>query len=34
MNSGEISLYAIDFGETIDLKEVYRMKEAVSNCSK
>ena len=32
-NHGEISLYVIDYGETIDLRDVYRMKEAIKNCS-
>lgn len=33
-NFGEISLYVIDFGETIPLNDAYRMKEAVGNCAK
>ena len=33
-NSGEVSLYSIDFGETIQRNDAYRMKEAVGNCAK
>ena len=33
-NFGEISLYVIDFGETIPQTDAYRMKEAVGNCAK
>lgn len=32
-NHGTISLYAIDFGETIKQNEVYKMRTAVKNCS-
>lgn len=31
---GNISLYTIDFGATIDRKDMHRMREAVKNCSK